>query len=67
MEITKQMVEDYESIRSSGVTNMFDYKNVIHIAKTLKMEGVAKLSLKDYANLCQNYSSLMNKFNIKRR
>ena len=62
---TKETMEEYETIRSSGVTNMFDYFNVIKIAKKIGLKSLAKLTRDDYTELLMNFSSLMKKYDIK--
>jgi len=63
--ITKEMMEQYEAIRQSGVTNMFDYFNVRTIAKKGKCKELASLSLEDYKILLFNFNKLMKKYDIK--
>lgn len=65
MEITIDMLRDYEVIRRSGVTNMFDYYNVIRVAKKAKINSIAKLSRDDYMELLMNYGKKLKEFNVK--
>ena len=67
VKITKKTMEEYETIRSSGVINMFDYFNVIKIAKKVGLKSLAKLTMDDYKGLLMNFSSLMNKYDIKQK
>ena len=62
---TKETMEEYEAIRSSGVTNMFDYFSVIKISKKVGLKALAKLTQNDYKKLLMNFSSLMKKYDIK--
>lgn len=65
MEITKEVMIQYETIRRSGMTNMFNYFNVIQIAKKNKLKELASFSMDDYKELLMNFSKLMEKFGIK--
>lgn len=47
------------------MTNMFNYSNVIEIAKKNKLKELASLSMDDYKELLMNFSKLMKKFDIK--
>lgn len=58
--ITKEKMETYESIRSSGITNMFDVKAVIFLSEDI-------LTKEDCIEIMKNYKSLMEKFGIERR
>ena len=64
---TKETMEEYEIIRSSGATNMFDYFNVIKIAKKTGLKSLAKLTRDNYKELLINFNSLMKKYGIKQR
>ena len=64
---TKETMEEYEIIRSSGATNMFDYFNVIKIAKKVGLKVLAKLTRDDYKELLMNFNILMKKYDIKQR
>jgi len=63
--ITKRVMEEYEIIRQSGVTNMFDYYNVIRIAGKVGASELAKVTLQDYKYLLMNFGRLMKEYNIK--
>jgi len=62
--INKEMMEQYEAIRQSGATNMFDYYNVRSIANKVEYFALASLSLEDYKILLLNFNKLMKKYNI---
>mgnify|MGYP001561623336 FL=1 len=64
---TKETMEEYEIIHSSGTTNMFDYFNVIKIAKKVGLKVLAKLTRDDYKELLMNFNILMKKYDIKQR
>ena len=53
MEITKEQFEAYESIRQSGIINMFDIKTV---------EILSGLNRKQIIRIMKNYSELMKKY-----
>jgi len=63
--VSKETMRQYERIRRSGATNMFDYSNVIQIAKKLQFTALAKLTLGDYKVLLMNFGKLMKKYDIK--
>ena len=63
--ISKEIMEQYEIIRQSGATNMFDYYNVIRCAKILNLKKLAKVSLEDYKILLLNFQKLMKHYDIK--
>jgi hypothetical protein len=64
----KLIIEQYESVRVSGLTNMFDMNNVNFIAKRFRFKELLTMtkSSKDYSSILKNYSSLISKFNIRR-
>ncbi|MBU0777760.1 DUF5049 domain-containing protein [Patescibacteria group bacterium] len=62
--MTKEIMEQYEAIRKSGVTNMFDYYNVVKIADKLEFYSLASLIREEYGQLLMNFSSLMKKYDI---
>lgn len=66
----KKIMQQYEDIRQSGLTNMFNFTNVRHIAgKTGKHELYAFISGDDgqkrYMSVLKNFGKLMKKFDIK--
>lgn len=65
--ISKKTMEQYEAVRKSGVTNMFDYYNVIEIAGKLKFDSLASLTREDYKELLMNFGKLMKKYSIKQK
>ena len=54
MEITKEDFLDYEGIRQSGVTNMFDVKTVVALSDDLTKEKCF--------DIMKNYSKYKNRF-----
>jgi len=52
-EITKSEYEAYEKVRESGITNMFDVKNV---------EALSGLTRETIIQIMKQYSDLMKKF-----
>jgi hypothetical protein len=62
--ISKETMVEYEEVRQSGLTNMFDYYNVIRIADALKKDNLASISLEDYKYLLMNFSKLMKLYGI---
>ena len=58
-------MEQYEKIRQTGATDMYDYYSVVNIAKILKFKELAEISLKDYKILLLNFQKLMKHYDIK--
>lgn len=65
--MTKQIMQQYEKIRSSGVCNMFDYNCVTHVAAGLGYEELAELKFTEYKDLLMNFNKYMKKFKIKQK
>lgn len=68
VEITKEVMEEYEILRSSGVTNMFDYKTVMQYAEEFELEHLLSVIKNrfDYSHLLSNYNMYMEKFGVLR-
>jgi hypothetical protein len=64
-EIRKKTMDQYELVRKSGATNMYNYYQVINIADQLGFYSLASLTRDEYGDLLMNFSSLMKKYNIK--
>ena len=58
---TKEMVEKYEQLRSSGRFNMYSREALDW------MEENAGCTKQEYLEIIKNYSALMKKFNIERK
>lgn len=54
----KELMMEYEYVRQSGKTNMFDVGAVLRLAKKFKLNLLAKLSAKEYASLLGRYRRL---------
>ena len=63
--ITKQVMEQYEKVRKSGVSNMFDVTAVLNYAAFFGYEALANLSRKDYIDIISNFSHYMKKYGIE--
>jgi hypothetical protein len=63
--ISKQTMEEYETIRRSGVSNMFDIVGVQNAARRVGLKALAKLGRDDYIYLLQNFSKLMKGYGVK--
>ena len=63
--ITKEVMQQYEKVRSGGACNMVDYYCVINTAYAFKLYDLAELEREDYFFILSNYSELTEKFNIK--
>jgi hypothetical protein len=65
----KNIISQYEVIRQSGLTNMYDRTAVGMIAKKAKLTDLAdymdKGGHKAYVELLKNYSNLMEKHNVQ--
>lgn len=57
--ITKTLIDEYEVIRKSGRTNMFDFYQVIRLAEGYGMEELPRLEKADYPTLLSFYSQAM--------
>jgi hypothetical protein len=65
--MTKAVVQGYETIRCSGVCNMFDRTLVARAADMMGCRGLAKVAedRAAYSYLLQNFGRLMAKYEIK--
>lgn len=54
MEITKEQFEDYEYVRKSGSTNMFDVKAVEFLSGNLDRLTILEI-MKTYSELMKTY------------
>ena len=63
--ITKKVMEQYESVRRSGICNMFDYYCVMRAAMTSDYRELAALYVNDYMYLLSNFGSLMKLYGVK--
>ena len=54
IEITKEDFQDYEEVRKSGETNMFDIPTVISLSDNLTRDKI-KTIMKNYDKLCEEY------------
>lgn len=63
--ITKEVMEQYELVRRSGATNMFDFGGVQNVARKLKFKQLLKLTRPEYVYILQNFNTLMKKYDIK--
>jgi len=54
MEIIKEEFEDYEKVRSSGITNMIDVKRVVSLSNNLTEEKCFFI-MKNYEKLMEQY------------
>lgn len=63
--ITERMMQEFESIRASGVANMMDYYKVMRVARKHGAKQLAGLSQGQYMVLLNNYQKMMDKFKIE--
>ena len=54
IDISKEDFEDYERVRSSGVTNMFDFTTVISLSNNLTREKCRAI-MRNYEELRKEY------------
>lgn len=59
VEISREDFEDYESVRKSGATNMFDVQQVINLSNNLTREKCLAIM--------KNYNELVKEFEITER
>ena len=57
--ITKEKFKAYQNVRESGITNMFNLKNVIIAAETF---NDIELTKKDCIKIMGNYGKLKKKY-----
>jgi len=62
--ITKEVMEGYEQVRQSGLTNMFNIDGVIQAAEMLDVGELAYISYDEYKLLLLNFSGLMRHYGI---
>ena len=65
--ITKEVMEQYEGIRSMGPCNMFDFQCVQKYSWDMGFDDLASLSSEDYTYILSNFGTLMDKFEIKQK
>lgn len=63
--ISKKMMEQYERIRQTSATDMYNYYGVVDVAKILKFKELARVSLENYKILLLNFQKLMKHYDIK--
>ena len=63
--ISKKMMEQYERIRQTGATDMYNYYGVVDVARILKYKELGSLSLENYKILLLNFQKLMKYYDIK--
>ena len=63
--ISKEVMEQYEEVRSLGPCNMFDFGCVQQAADELEFYELANLDRKDYVYILSNFGKLMKHYNIK--
>jgi len=63
--ITKEVMEQYEIVRKSGVTNMFDYTGVINAASRMKLCALGSLTFDEYKALLLGFNKYMKLYKIK--
>ena len=54
--ITKTLIDEYEKIRLTGRTNMFDFQEVIRLATIREMTELPLIERADYPTLLSFYS-----------
>ena len=67
MELTKELIEQYEETRASGICNMYDFDCVIRTADEFGLDLLVDVTRKDYVLILKNYSRLIDEFEIERR
>lgn len=66
--ITKKVMEDYEVLRRSGATNMFDLTAVVKYSKKFGLQALLPVAQdkKLYAELIKNYSFYIKKYEVQK-
>ena len=62
---TKELMEQYETVRESGACNMFNYSCVINVADQMELYELASLTMEEYGQILMDFSSLMKKHDIQ--
>jgi len=66
--VQKEIIQQYEDIRQSGLCNMFNYTDVRYVAQRISADALfsfIKDSMDSYTTILRNFSELMKKFDIK--
>lgn len=54
IEISEEDFKDYEEVRNSGMTNMFDLRAVVELSNNLTKEKCIAI-MENYERLCKEY------------
>lgn len=65
--ITKKVIEQYETVRISGLCNMFDYICVTDTADQLGLQDLSWLSKKEYTLILKNFAKYVALYNVKQQ
>jgi len=65
--ITKEIMEEFEAVRRSGYTNMFDFNGVRNWANLMGLDLLGSITRSAYISLLMNYDKLMEKYEIEKR
>lgn len=65
--ITKEVMEEYEEVRQSGICNMFNISCVEMVSRKADMEELGKIASnrEKYSELLMNFGKYMKKYDIK--
>ena len=63
--MTKEIMQQYETIRQSGACNMFNYNCVIDIANRFGFDALAEVTWDQYKDILMNFNKYMKEFDIK--
>ncbi len=59
IDVTKEDFEDYENVRSGGLTNMFDVSNVVELSDNLTREKCIAI-MENYEELVKEFPNIRN-------
>jgi len=62
--ISEETMKGYEQVRQSGLTNMFNFENVIQAAEALDVGELMYISYEEYKVLLMNFGGLMKHYGI---
>lgn len=60
--MNKEIMIEFEIIRKTGITNMFDYYTVISLARKAKLKNIAKLTYDEYKHFLLNFKKYKKKY-----
>lgn len=62
---TEEVMEEYEKVRQSGLTNMYDYYGVVRYADMLDCCELTFITRDEYKYILSNFGKLMKFYDIQ--